>query len=213
MKSKNPIVALFPFWLFVFLFKFASGLHYALLSVLGQRVLPIWIVGIIIGGAAFLELCFDVPAGFLMDHFGYVRIMRASTFAFFLGALVLIFHFSTTIYLLTVFFGIIGWLFSSPGIDAYTLAEAPRREGGRYMGIQHVFSSLGVVGASFFLVFITRSSTAVIGITLAIIFMMSLIALARTRKDHASLAEIQARHVNHSRYLRRQFIHRILKSI
>jgi len=212
-SQKSPLSALLPFWLFVFLFKFAAGLHYTLMPVLGEKVAPIWVAGIVIAAASFLQLIFDVPAGFLLDRFGYVRVMRVSTFVFLLGACVLLFHFSVFTYLLTIFLSLIGWLFFTSGINAYTLAEAPRTEGGRYMGIQHTFASLGVVCASLLLIFIVHSSTAVIGITLAIIFLFAITALMSTRRDHTSLAELQARHIHHGYYLHRHFIHKVVASM
>src|SRR5258708_1881412 len=108
---KNPLITLLPFWLFVFLFKFSAGLHYTLLPILGERVMPIWTVGLVMGASSLLQLCFDVPAGFLLDRFGYVRVMRISTSIFLAGAVVLMFHFSIYVYLATVFLGFIGWLF------------------------------------------------------------------------------------------------------
>ncbi len=211
--KRNPLFTLLPFWLFVFLFKFAAGLHYTLLPVLGEKVMPIWVVGIVIGISSLFQLFFDVPAGFLLDRFGYVRVMRVSTFIFLLGAVVLMFHFSLWIYLLTIFFSFFGWLFYMAGINAYTLAEAPRAEGGRYMGLQHTFTSLGIVCASLLLILIVHSSTVVIGITIAFLFLLAIAALMSTRKDHASLAEIQSRHAHHAYYLNRHFIHKVLASM
>ncbi len=213
IQKKNPWLAILPFWLFVFLFKFSAGLHYTLLPVLGEKVLPIWAVGIIISAASLLQLVFDVPVGFLMDRFGYVRVMRVSAFFFFLGACVLLFHFSLFTYLLTIFLGFVGWVSFLPGANAYTLAEAPREEGGRYMGIQHTFASLGIVCSSILLIFIVRSPIIIIGITLSFLFLLALLALMNTRKDRVSLAELQTRHAHHAYYLHRHFIHKVFKSM
>ncbi len=213
MTKKGLLFTLLPFWLFVFLFKFAAGLHYTLLPILGERVMPIWIVGLVIGAASLLQLFFDVPAGFLLDRFGYVRVMRASTAVFLLGASILIFHFSIYVYLATVFLGFIGWLFYGPGINAYALSKAPREEGGRYMGMQHVFASLGIVCATLLLVFMADSTTTTIGVTVSIIFIAALVALASTRDDRVSLSEMQARHAHHSYYLRRKLIHKLFEVI
>ena len=52
----------FPFWIFLIFFKFGGGLHYSLLSQLGEKFLPLWLVGILIGGSSFVQLLLDVPA-------------------------------------------------------------------------------------------------------------------------------------------------------
>lgn len=210
VMKDSPLFKLLPFWLFVFLFKFAAGLHYTLLSVLGERIMPLWVVGLIVGGASFAQLIFDVPAGFLLDRYGYVRILKLSTFVFFLGALVFTLHFSIPVYLLSVLFGFVGWLFYGPGINAYTLAKAPRQEGGRYMGLQHAFASLGMVCATVLLVFLVHDSPTIIGITLAVIFLVALVALANTDKDQISLADAETSHTHHSYYVRRHLVHKVV---
>ena len=69
-KRGKLLISFISFWLFLILFKFGAGLHYALNSPLGQRVLPLWIVGMLMSGGSLLQLVLDVPAGHLLDRFG-----------------------------------------------------------------------------------------------------------------------------------------------
>jgi MFS family permease len=211
MKEKSPIIKLLPFWLFVFLFKFGAGLHYTLLSALGEKILPIWIVGLIIGAASLLQIIFDVPAGLLLDRFGYVRVMRVSTFIFLIGALVLCFGLSLPTYLITIFLGFIGWLFFGPGSTAYTLVHAKSDEGGRYMGLQHAFTSLGIVCAAAALAFVINVTSQMIGTVVAVVLMGALAALFLARPDKASVHEVT--HKWQAYHVRRQFLHKTILAV
>ena len=97
-----------PFWLFIVLFKFGAGLHYTLLAPLGEKVFPIWAVGLLIGGGAFLQLLLDVPAGMILDRFGYIRMLKITTVAF-LGAVAMFFFgFNQIVFIATIYLGAIG---------------------------------------------------------------------------------------------------------
>lgn len=211
MKSKSPVRLLLPFWLFVFLFKFGAGLHYTLLSALGARVLPVWEVGLIIGAASLLQMLFDVPAGLLLDRFGYARVMRLTTFVFLLGGLVLLFGLSLPTYLLSVFLGFVGWLFYGPGTSAYTLVNAESGEGGRYMGILHAFASLGIVCAAAVLGFAIYGSAQAIGLIIAGILLCAVIALLCAKSDRASVHSVA--HRWQSYHVRRQFLHKTILAV
>src|SRR4051812_16057406 len=90
-KKDAPRPSLVPFWLHSFLFKYGAGLHYTLLSVLGSQVLPLWIVGVLMGAEAFFQLVLDVPAGFALDRFGYVNLLRLGTVFFIISIIPLLF--------------------------------------------------------------------------------------------------------------------------
>jgi len=51
-----------PFWVFLAMFKFGAGIHFTLLSPLGEQVMPLRIVGILIGLGSMVQLIFDIPA-------------------------------------------------------------------------------------------------------------------------------------------------------
>ena len=71
-----------PFWLFLAFFKFAGALHYTLLAPFGESLLPLWIVGLLIGGESLIQATLDLPAGWLLDRLGYRRMLVVSTVAF-----------------------------------------------------------------------------------------------------------------------------------
>jgi len=213
MTSKKPLIALLPFWVYVTFFKLAAGLHYTIFPVLGERILPIWVAGLAIGIGSLIQLIFDVPAGFILDRFGYIRVLLVSSFAFLLGALVFVFNFGIATYFISLAFATAGWLFYTPGINAYTLAKAPAEEGGRYMGLQHACASLGIVLATLVLVFFVHAPVWILAIFLVAMFSISLAALASAEKDHGSLADITARHPRHSYYVKRRYLHEVMKAM
>jgi len=51
-----------PFRVFLAMFKFGAGLHFTMLSPLGEQVMPLRIVGILIGLGSMVQLIFDIPA-------------------------------------------------------------------------------------------------------------------------------------------------------
>lgn len=212
MKRINPITSLLPFWLFAFFFKFGAGLHYTLLPILGERILPIWIVGIIIGASSFVQLAMDVPAGFALDRWGYTRLLRIATFVFIIGGFVLLlWNLSVPVFLITVILGLVGWLFFSPGVDAYTLAYADEGEGGRYMGINHAFCSLGIVFAAMVTSIVFSNSSKIMGFIIASILVCALIAILVTRKENTSVHT--RRHFRQSYYIRRHFLTKTLAAL
>jgi MFS family permease len=79
-----------PFWIFLILFKFGAGLHYVLMPVFGERVFPVWVVGLLIGGASLIQMLCDVPAGKLLDRYGYRRLLIVTTTAFIVAAIALL---------------------------------------------------------------------------------------------------------------------------
>lgn len=50
--------------------------------VLAESVFPVWQVGFIVGGAAGIQMLMDVPAGYLLDRYGYTRLLGYSTAIF-----------------------------------------------------------------------------------------------------------------------------------
>ena len=139
MKSRwmRIFVAFLPVWVFSAFFKFGGGLHYAVLSPLGEQVLPLPFVGIVIGIEAFAQMMLDVPAGFLVDRFGSVRMLKYSTVFFLVAAAVLAcFNFSLPVYLTTLAISTFGWLFYSPGLNAYVLSHATEHEAGEFLSMR-----------------------------------------------------------------------------
>lgn len=68
-------------------------------------------VGLAIGLAAGIQLILDVPAGFLLDRFGYKRLLGVGTAIFMAAISCLFFGLTPTTYLMTLGLGALGWLF------------------------------------------------------------------------------------------------------
>lgn len=170
------------FWVFIVLYRFAAVLHYSLLSPLGERLLPLWIVGILIGAASFFQMLLDVPAGHLIDRFGKKRMLAIGWIAFIISAFLLT-RFSLLNFLLSVAFSVIGWLFYAPGMNAYILAYAKKETSGRFLALRDTFGSLGVVLASVSLPFVLLYSPSVMGGVLLVLFIMAIVALWASPPD------------------------------
>lgn len=138
----------FPFWIFLVLFKFGAGLHYTLMAPLGEHLFPLWIIGFLTGGCSLVQLFFDVPAGYLLDRYGYLRLLKITTVFFLLAAASFFFGLNQLMYFLTLFFSIFGWLFFSSGINAYILSQAPKTNTGKFISMRDVSGSIGIVLAS-----------------------------------------------------------------
>jgi MFS family permease len=143
-----------PFWIFLTMFKFGAGLHYTLLSPLGEHVLPLRIVGIAIGLASILQLLLDIPAGYLLDKYGYVKMLKITTVIFLVGAACLFFQFNTIVFILTLVTSSLGRLFFGPGVNAYVLSKAPKADAGKFISLRDSFESMGVVLCSAILAFV-----------------------------------------------------------
>ncbi|MFI5260346.1 MAG: MFS transporter [Candidatus Paceibacteria bacterium] len=173
------------FWLFIVLYRTASVLHYSLLSPLGERLLPLWIVGILIGAASFFQMVFDVPAGHLIDRFGKKRMLAVGWVSFVIAALLLM-RFSLLHYVLSIAFSVIGWLFYTPGINAYLLAYAEKGTSGRFLALRDTFGSLGVVLASVSLPFVLMYAPSIMGEILIGLFLLAIVVLAVSPADKKS---------------------------
>ncbi|HUY05470.1 MAG TPA: MFS transporter [Candidatus Paceibacterota bacterium] len=185
-KTTASLLSAFSgFWLFIVLYRFAAVLHYSLLSPLGERLLPLWVVGVLIGTASFLQMLLDVPAGHLVDRFGKKRMLAIGWVAFVTSAFFLT-RFSFTNFLLSVAFSVIGWLFYAPGMNAYILAYAKKETSGRFLALRDTFGSLGVVLASVSLPFVLLYSPLFMGDTLIVLFVFAIIALFLSPPDKPS---------------------------
>lgn len=162
--SKHWFTANLALWAYIALFKVGGVIYFSSLSTLGERVMPIWIVGLLIGGSSFIQLLMDVPAGLLLDRFGYTRLLRLSTAILSLGGILLVvFGLTSWVFILLNVIGGFGWLFFGPGVDAYLLSIAPRKLVGSYMGVRRSMSSLGVVIGTSALAFLLISPISVLG--------------------------------------------------
>lgn len=212
MKPLSYIKPLLPFWLFVLFFKFGAGLHYTLLSTLGSHVLPIWMVGLCIGGAAVFQLILDVPTGLLLDRMGYMKLLRLGTFVFLIGATVLFLGLTPATFLITLLLSECGWLIFGPGTNAYVLSKTPKNISGKYLGFFHTVMAFGTVLASGTFIIIVGKNISTVAGTLTSILFIALFFAFITRSESVSV-HTEKKTPRHSYYIRRQFLHLILASL
>lgn len=204
----------FPFWIFLIFFKFGGGLHYSLISPLGEKFLPLWLVGILMGGSSLVQLLLDVPAGHLLDRYGYLRFLKITAFLFLLAALFISYGLSINTYFLSIFFSIFGWLFFGSGVNAYILSHAPKESAGKFISLRDVAGSIGMMLGSaalpFVLLFAPRYNY--MGYVIFAFLFVSFIALFFSPKDRVSVhAETKLPTQHH--YIRRHFIHTTIQAM
>ena len=189
-----------PFWLFLVFFKFAGALHYTLLSPFGEQLLPLWIVGLLIGGESLIQATLDLPAGWLLDRLGYRRMLMVSVVAFIATSACLIFGLTLATYILTIFFSTFGWLFFVPGMNAYLLSHATDSESARFFSFKDVSNAVGVVCASVALPFVLLFSPQMAGAVLIALQAVALACLIMSPKDkvvpHHERTVAQRRHMS-----------------
>lgn len=142
-KPVNIFWKFTPFWLFLLFFKFGAGLHFSLASALGEQLMPLWIVGLLIGAGSFIQLLLDMPAGRLMDQYGYRKLLMVTTAIFLLATTCLFFDLTRTTYVLTILIATFGWLFFGPGESAYMLVQAPKEKTSKFISFRDVSMATG----------------------------------------------------------------------
>ena len=178
-KMKN----LTPFWIFLILFKLAAGLHYTMMAPLGAKVFPVWLVGILIGASAFIQLCLDVPAGYISDKFGYKNMLAVTTVFFIAGSVCFLFGLDKVTFILSLAISILGWQFFSSGTNAYTITHSNEKTVGRLISAKDVFASMGIVIASATVIFAVSWRVQFLGMVFIGIFLLALIVLAIAPAD------------------------------
>lgn len=184
MKKKPKLItSFFFFWMFLILFKFGGGLHYSLISPLGEKLLPLWLVGIVMSIASLIQLSLDVQAGKMLDRFGYKKMLTIGTGIFVVAALLLSVKFTPLLFISSVFLAALGWLFFGPGINAYSLSHAKKEESGKFMALRDIFGSVGIVLASIGIPVILIFYTRFIGMFIAVLLLIALIFISLSPKD------------------------------
>lgn len=173
----------FPFWMFLVFLKFGSSLHFSLFAPFGERFSPLWLVGLLIGGCAFFQLVFDVPAGYLLDRYGYRKLLKLTTIFFLIAMVFFMIGLTQATFLLSVFFATFGWLFFGPGVDAYMLSQAKKEIAGRFISFRDIFGAFGVVLASASLTFVLLLDVEIIGLILFALIAIAWIMITLSPKD------------------------------
>lgn len=195
----------------MFFFKFGAALHYTLLSPLGEHIFPIWIVGLLIGGATLIQVIFDVPAGFLLDRYGYVRLLKVGTIAFALASAAFFFGLHQWNFILSIFFAMLGWMFFGPGVDAYVLSKAKKEFAGKFIATKEIFDSAGVVVGMLILAILLDLHVPIIAAVLLFLFLIAFFALRRAPKDTHSVHEEQK--IPHQKFhIRRHYLHHVISA-
>ena len=179
----KKIYRLVPFWLFLAFFKFAASVHYTLMSPLGEQVFPLWLVGLLIGGASLLQLLLDVPSGYLADRFGYRRSLIITTVCFIGAACVLFAGLTPASYVATLFFAVFGWLFYNSSSNAYIMSQSHEHEVGRLVSIKDIFMSIGVVLSGAVILFVVAWRPEMLAIGLVGLFLVALLLIIITPRE------------------------------
>ncbi len=209
--SRHWFISSLPLWLYIVLYKTGGSLYYTALPVLGERILPLWLVGCLIGAASLLQLMLDVPAGFALDRFGYTRLLRLTSFILSLGGLVLVlFGLQTWTFLLLILISGLGWLLFGPGVDAYALAIAPRVRAGRFIGMRRSMSSLGVVLATGLFTILLPTSNRFMGMVILGLLASATLVAFFLKKEPSTKNEIKVD--THHYYIHRTFLKETLRA-
>ncbi len=201
-----------PFWLFVFFFKIAGAVHYTMFPVLAESVFPVWQVGLIVGGAAGLQMLMDVPAGYLLDRYGYTRLLAYSAAIFCVSAALFLFGVTPLVILASAFLAAFGWVFFNPGVNAYVLVQAQKAFAGRFMALRDMVSSSGTISAMILLPHLLEAPLHVMIGVICTGFLLAIAALAHAPRDTASLSETP-KIAHQSWYIRRHFFHHALRAM
>ncbi|MBI2046521.1 MAG: MFS transporter [Parcubacteria group bacterium] len=204
----------FPFWIFLIFFKFGGGLHYALISPLGEKFLPLWLVGALMGGSSLVQLLLDVPAGHMLDRYGYLRFLKITTFLFLIAALFISYGLTINTYLWSLFFSIFGWLFFGSGVNAYILSHAPRDSAGKFISLRDVAGSIGMMLGSAALPFVLLLAPHYnyMGYVIGVFIFIAFVVLFFSPKDRVSV-HTETKLPTQHHYIRRHFIHTTIKAM
>lgn len=198
--------------MFLVLYKIGGALHYSLISPLGAKILPLWIVGILMGGGSIIQLLCDVPAGHLLDRFGYLKLLKITTFIFLFAGIALIFNFSLVTFIISLTAATFGWVFFGPGVNAYILSQAPKDHAGKFISLRDIFGSIGVFLSSALLGFILALSPTSMGWIILIMMLIALGTLFFSPQDTISAHAEQKLSTQHH-HIRRNYIHQLLPAL
>ncbi len=172
-----------PFWIFLVLFRFGACIHFDLMSTYGGSVFPLWFAGLMIGSASLLQLTLDIPAGFILDRFGYKKFLMVTCVLFMVSASSLFFGLNKYSYLATLFLGSFGWLFFGPGVDAYIWSHAADEDTGKFLSFRDMSESMGVVLSGAVLIVTLLLPVRWVAIIIISLLMLALFFLYRSPKD------------------------------
>lgn len=212
MPVKSKFFTFLSFWFFLVFFQIGAGLHFSLGAPLGGQLFPLWSVGIFISALSLLQLLLDVPVGYLLDRYGYKRLLILGTILFLGAAGWLMFGLTPTTYILSFVFAAFGWLIYGPGVNAYVLSQAPKEHAGRFISYRDTFGSFGSMCAAGLLWLVLLLSPRSIGLVLMLTLCVALIALLISPKDQVSVHVEQKIPTQHY-FIRRHYLPTLIKTI
>jgi MFS family permease len=171
------------FWLFLIFFKFGAGLQYTLIPPLGARVLPIWVVGVVIFASTIFQMILDIPVGYLLDKFGYKKMLIIGTAVSLVGVLVFLYGITIETLVLSTFLVALGWTIWMPGVNAYSLSESTKRTSTAFMAYRDIFASAGMVLTAMLLILVVNSSAFIVAVALSLPLAIALILIYLAPKD------------------------------
>ncbi|MEJ0001593.1 MAG: MFS transporter [bacterium] len=154
------------------------------MSPFGERLFPLWLVGLMIGLAALCQLLLDIPAGYMLDRYGYRRMLKATTLFFMAAVVCLLFGLSKISFVLSLVASIFGWLFFGPGISAYSVNQSAKGSVSMFLSSRDVFASVGIVLASVVVPFIVLLDVRLIAVLMLIIFLGAYILISIAPKEN-----------------------------
>ena len=186
MRRLTALKGYISFWLYIMFFKIGAGLQYTLLAPLGARILPVWVVGGVLFMSTMLQVILDIPAGKLLDKYGYKRMLLLGTSGALIGVLVFFYGITLQTFVLSVFLVDFGWLFWTPGTNAYILSNASKTQSIKFMAYRDVFGAFGIVIGVVLLPFVVNAAGGVLAVLLGGALVASMIVLSiapRERKQ------------------------------
>lgn len=159
-----------------------------------------------------IQLVLDVPAGFLLDKYGYRRLLKLTTIIFLFAGISYMFGLTQITFIISLLMCTFGWLFFGPGVSAYILSHADKKNSGKFISMRDIFDSVGIVISSAILPFVILLAPQKIGLIIFIPFLLALIFLHFSPKDTSSVhAEIK--HPSQHHYIRRHYLQTLLKAL
>jgi MFS family permease len=114
--------------------------------------------------------------------------------------------------MLTLGLSIFGWLFFTPGINAYMLSQAPKNAAGKFMSFKDVFGSVGIVLSTFTLPIALTLDIKISGMIILVIMIMTLLAIYFSPKENESV-HAEKKLETHFYYVRRNYLREILQAM
>lgn len=183
-------------------FKFGAWLHYTLLAPLGERLMPLWMIGWVMSIASIIQLLLDVPAGKILDRYGYKKMLVIGSL-FFVGAVALLFTtISSVTLIISILCATIGRLFFWPWVNAYILSQASSKNSSVFMAYRDISGSIGIVLAALSVPFVLKLSDIMLVLVLFVLLMLALwaIVLSPSDKKHLPVQDHPHERTHHQRH-------------